>query len=360
MADEGVIGARKRDHLEICLDGDRAASGRRNGLDRYVLVHDALPEVDFDAIDLSTEFLGHFLSAPLIISSMTGGTDQATSVNRTLARAAQRTGIAMGVGSQRAALEDEVVAQTYRIRDAAPDVLLFGNLGAVQLNRGYGLDECLAAVEMIEADGLFLHLNSLQEACQVEGERDFSGLRDRIASLCRHAPFPVLLKTVGNGISPRTARKLVDLPLAGLEVERGRGHELVEDRGPAGRGRRNAGPLRELGESRRRNRSERCGRSCPRSHSSPAEASVTASTWPGLWPWVPTRPVSRVPCSRPRTGARTPCSARSTGSPTSSGSAASTVAGRRCGRSAPTICGTVRWPGGTPDRSSGNSPGPSA
>jgi len=218
VADEGVIGARKRDHLEICLDGDRAASGRGNGLDRYALVHDALPEVDFDAIDLSTEFLGHALSAPLIISSMTGGTDRATSVNRTLARAAQHAGIAMGVGSQRAALEDDVVAQTYRIRDAAPDVLLFGNLGAVQLNRGYGLDECLAAVEMIEADGLFLHLNSLQEACQEEGDRDFSGLRDRIASLCRHAPFPVLLKTVGNGISPRTARKLVGLPLAGLEV----------------------------------------------------------------------------------------------------------------------------------------------
>lgn len=218
MADEGVIGARKRDHLEICLDGDRAASGRGNGLGRYELVHDALPEVDFDAIDLSTEFLGHELSAPLIISSMTGGTDRATPVNRTLARAAQRTGIAMGVGSQRAALEDEIVAATYRIRDVAPDVLLFGNLGAVQLNNGYGLDECLAAVEMIEADGLFLHLNSLQEACQVEGDRDFSGLRDRVASLCRHAPFPVLLKTVGNGISPRTAQKLVGMPLAGLEV----------------------------------------------------------------------------------------------------------------------------------------------
>ena len=218
MSDEPAIGARKRDHLEICLDGDRAASGRGNGLERYALVHDALPDVDYDAIDLTTSFLGHDLSLPLIISSMTGGTDAATSVNRTLARGAQEFGIAMGVGSQRAALEDEVVAATYRIRDVAPDVLLFGNLGAVQLNTGFGLDECLAAVEMIEADGLFLHLNSLQEAVQPEGDRDFGGLREKIASLCRHAPFPVLLKTVGNGLSRRTAAKLVELPLAGLEV----------------------------------------------------------------------------------------------------------------------------------------------
>ena len=218
MAQQPAIGARKRDHLEICLDGDRAVSGRRNGLDRYDLVHDALPEVDFDAIDLSTTFLGRELELPFLISSMTGGTDQATSVNRTLATAAQSTGIAMGVGSQRAALEDDVVAQTYRIRDVAPDVLLFGNLGAVQLNTGYGLEECLRAVEMIEADGLFLHLNSLQEALQPEGDRDFSGLRAKIAQVAEHAPFPVLLKTVGNGLSKRTAAKLAGLSLAGLEV----------------------------------------------------------------------------------------------------------------------------------------------
>jgi len=218
VADDSGTRARKRDHLEICLDGERAASGRSNGLDDYALVHDALPEVDLDAIDLSTSFLDRVLRLPLIISSMTGGTDEATSVNRTLAKAAQDFGIAMGVGSQRAALESKDVAATYRIRDAAPDAMLFGNLGAVQLNRGYGLDEALAAVEMIEADGLFLHLNSLQEAVQPEGDRDFSDLTEKIASLCRHAPFPVLLKTVGNGLSPRTAEKLVDLPIAGLEV----------------------------------------------------------------------------------------------------------------------------------------------
>ena len=217
MADHG-IGARKRDHLEICLDGERAASGRSNGLDRYAFVHDALPEVDLDAIDLSTTFQGHRLRLPLIISSMTGGTDAATDLNRRLARGAQAAGIAMGVGSQRAALERDDVETSYRIRDVAPDVPLFGNLGAVQFNLGYGLDEAVRAVEMIAADGLFLHLNSLQEAVQPEGDTAFTGLRDQIEALCRAAPFPVLLKTVGNGLSPRTAAKLVDLPLAGLEV----------------------------------------------------------------------------------------------------------------------------------------------
>ena len=218
MGDGPSTGARKRDHLEICLDGDTAAGRGSNGLDAHVLVHDALPEVDFDAIDLGTTFLGHRLELPLIISSMTGGTDEATSVNRTLARAAQAVGCAMGVGSQRAALEDEDVARSYRIREVAPDVPLFANLGAVQFNYGYGLEECLRAVEMIEADGLFLHLNSLQEALQPEGDRDFSGLRERIEAIARDLPVPVLLKTIGNGLSRRTAAKIVGLPLAGLEV----------------------------------------------------------------------------------------------------------------------------------------------
>lgn len=218
MSGPAWTGKRKRDHLAICLDGETAASGRENGLEHYALVHDALPEVDFDAIDLGTHFLGHDLALPLLISSMTGGTDEAMSVNRVLASAAQRCGIAMGVGSQRAALERADVARTYRIRDLAPDVLLFANLGAVQLNRGYGVEECLRAVEMIEADALFLHLNSLQEALQPEGDRDFEGLLERITALCHDLPCPVLLKTVGNGLSRRTARKLVGLPIAGLEV----------------------------------------------------------------------------------------------------------------------------------------------
>lgn len=218
MSDADRIGARKRDHLDLCLDGEVEFQTRGNGLDDYALIHDALPEVDFDEIDLSGEFLGHSLDLPLIISSMTGGTEEATRLNLALARGAAAAGCAMGVGSQRAALEDVDRAASFAIREAAPDVPLFANLGAVQLNYGYGVDECARAVEMIEGDGIFLHLNSLQEALQPEGDRNFDGLLARIVAVCEAAPFPVLLKTVGNGISERTARKLTGLPIAGLEV----------------------------------------------------------------------------------------------------------------------------------------------
>lgn len=218
MTDPDSVPARKRSHLELSLGEDVGFPRAGNGLERYQLVHDALPELHPDEIDLSVEFLGHDLDLPLIFSSMTGGTAEAAVINERLARAAARFGCAMGVGSQRAALQSEELETTYRIRDLAPDIPLFGNLGAVQLNYGFGAEECLRAVEMIEADGLFLHLNSLQEALQPEGDVDFRGLRDQIASLCRDLPFPVLLKTTGNGISERTARKLVGLPLAGLEA----------------------------------------------------------------------------------------------------------------------------------------------
>jgi isopentenyl-diphosphate delta-isomerase len=212
---------RKRDHIELALSDDSEFQAQDNGLDSLRLVHDALPELDFDRIELSTRFLDRTLRLPLIISSMTGGTPEAQRINRALARAAQSVGCAIAVGSQRAALEDAALAATYAVRDVAPDVLLLGNLGAVQLNYGYGAQECHRAVQMIGADGLLLHLNSLQEVLQPEGNRNFAGLLDKIEALCRELPFPVLLKTTGNGLAPRAAGKLPRLQragLAGLEV----------------------------------------------------------------------------------------------------------------------------------------------
>ena len=208
---------RKRHHLELCQTEDVGFESG-NGLERYQLVHDALPELQLDDIELATRFLGHELKLPLLISSMTGGTDEAAAINQTLARAAQRAGCAMALGSQRAAIEDRLVEASFRVRDVAPDLLLFANLGAVQLNYGYGVEECLRAVEMIEADALFLHLNSLQEALQPEGDRDFRGLLPKLRQLAEDLPFPLLLKTTGNGISAKTATKLAGLTLAGLEV----------------------------------------------------------------------------------------------------------------------------------------------
>ncbi len=210
--------ARKRSHLQLSLHEDVGFLQRTNGLGRFSFVHDALPELHPEEIDLSAEFLGFDLDLPILISSMTGGTEEATVLNARLAKVAAEVGCAMAVGSQRAALESPEVEETYRIRDLAPEIPLFANLGAVQLNYGYGVDQCLRAVEMIEADGIFLHLNSLQEVLQPEGNVDFRNLREQILALCHDLPCPLLLKTTGNGISRRTARKLVGLPLAGLEA----------------------------------------------------------------------------------------------------------------------------------------------
>ncbi|MDH3446099.1 MAG: alpha-hydroxy-acid oxidizing protein, partial [Deltaproteobacteria bacterium] len=167
---------RKEQHLEICLDTQAVTGPLGTGLDRYRFVHNALPEIDLDEIDLGVTFLGRRLAAPILISSMTGGFDLARKINRNLAAAAQKLGLAMGVGSQRVALEEPVAAESFRVRDVAPDILLFGNLGAVQLNYGYTVEHCRRAVEMIGADGLILHLNALQETAQPEGNRNFKGL----------------------------------------------------------------------------------------------------------------------------------------------------------------------------------------
>jgi isopentenyl-diphosphate delta-isomerase len=209
---------RKLDHLRICLEKAPQFSDRTTGFERYYFIHQALPEIDLEAIDLSCELLGKVLAAPLVVSCMTGGTDMANRVNQTLAEAAQRLGLAMGVGSQRAALEEPSLAYTYQVRDVAPNILLFANLGAVQLNYGYGVEECQEAVEMIEADALVLHLNPLQECLQRGGNTKFASLAKRIEEICRHLKVPVLVKEVGWGISARAAGMLQSAGVAGIDV----------------------------------------------------------------------------------------------------------------------------------------------
>jgi isopentenyl-diphosphate delta-isomerase len=209
---------RKKEHLEICLDTESVTSASGTGLSRYRFVHNALPELDIDEIDLSTTFLGKRLQAPILISSMTGGFDLARKVNRNLAAAAQSLGLAMGVGSQRVAIEEPSAAVSFEVRDVAPDILLFGNLGAVQLNYGYTVEHCRRAVSMIGADALILHLNVLQEAVQPEGNRNFKGLGEKIAAVCRELKVPVIAKEVGNGISVDAAIRLQRAGVKALDV----------------------------------------------------------------------------------------------------------------------------------------------
>lgn len=197
---------RKAEHIRLALD-QRMQLGH-SFFDDYRFEHEALPEIDIEEIDLTTEFLGRRMQAPLLVSCMTGGTETAGRINRNLAAGAERTGIAVGVGSQRKALEDPAKADTFRVREVAPSVPLLANLGAVQLNYGMGVRECRQAVDMIGADALVLHLNPLQEAIQPEGQCNFSALLPKIGEVVREVGVPVVVKEIGCGLSEATVRAL--------------------------------------------------------------------------------------------------------------------------------------------------------
>lgn len=211
------IWARKDDHLRICLEQPVRPQYPGTGLEHYRFVHQALPEIDLEQVDLKTRFLDKVLDAPLLISSMTGGTVSAGPLNRRLAEAAQALHVAMGVGSQRAALQDPRWAETYQVRRFAPDILLLANLGAVQLDAAGAIDDCRRVVDMIRADALILHLNPLQEALQSGGDTNFR-LLAQIEAVCRALPVPVVVKEVGCGLSGQVARQLVDAGVAALDV----------------------------------------------------------------------------------------------------------------------------------------------
>jgi isopentenyl-diphosphate delta-isomerase len=208
---------RKSDHIRINLEKD-VLSTRTTGLENHHFIHEALPELDLERVDTTLSLFGRRLAAPILISSMTGGTADAETINLRLAEAAQTVGVAMGVGSQRAALEHPEQAKTFQVRRVAPDILLFANLGAVQLNYGYGIEHCRRAVDMLQADALFLHLNPLQEAVQSGGDVNFAGLSKKIAAICKKLEVPVIVKEVGWGISERTAKILADCGVSAIDV----------------------------------------------------------------------------------------------------------------------------------------------
>jgi isopentenyl-diphosphate delta-isomerase len=204
--------------VRINLERDVSSKGLTAGFERWRFVNCALPEIDLDEVRTSTVFLGRTLSAPLLISCMTGGTEQAKAINLTLARVAQEHALAMGLGSARALLEDPELLETFDVRSAAPDVLLFANLGAVQLNKGYGVDECRRLLELLRADALVLHVNAIQEALQPEGDTCFRGLVDRIARVCERIDAPVIVKEVGWGIDPDTVHALFEAGVAAVDI----------------------------------------------------------------------------------------------------------------------------------------------
>ncbi|WP_020615916.1 type 2 isopentenyl-diphosphate Delta-isomerase [Paenibacillus daejeonensis] len=216
--EEAATAKRKGEHIRICLEEPVTSVGIGSGFDQLRFRHNALPELSFEDISLQASFLGKPLQAPLLVSSMTGGTQQAERINRRLAEAAQARGWALGLGSMRAAIEDESLAETFHVRSEAPTIPILANFGAVQLNYGYGVDTCQRAVELAEADGLVLHLNSMQEVFQPEGDTDFSGLLDKIADLCQQLSVPVGVKEVGWGMDGELAKRLQLAGVAFVDV----------------------------------------------------------------------------------------------------------------------------------------------
>ncbi len=201
--------ARKTDHLNVCIEKDVETNS--TGYDNIKLIHKILPEIDYDEIDMKIDFLGKTMDCPIIIEAMTGGIPVATKINKDFAAIAEEFNLGMGVGSQRPAIENPELAETYQVRDAAPNILLISNLGAVQLNYGYGAAECKKCVDMIDADAIALHLNPLQECIQNEGDRNFAGLIEKINEVSKDLMqdnIPVIAKGISTGISPEIAKKL--------------------------------------------------------------------------------------------------------------------------------------------------------
>jgi isopentenyl-diphosphate delta-isomerase len=218
MKKDTELVTRKADHIRINLEKD-VRSALTTGLENVRFIHEALPELDLARLDTTLRLFGKPLAAPILISSMTGGTDEAGEINQRLAEAAQEVGVAMGVGSQRIAFDHPEQIPSFAItRKVAPDILLFANLGAVQLNYGYTLDHCRRAVDMLQADALILHLNPMQEAVQSEGDTNFAGLAKQIEKICKKIEMPVIVKEVGWGISEPSAKLLADCGVAAIDV----------------------------------------------------------------------------------------------------------------------------------------------
>ena len=210
--------ARKRTHLEVCLQRPVEFQTRATGFERYDLPYNALPDSDLVGVDLRTRLLGRDLLAPILIGSMTGGTRHGLEINRNLAVAAQELGVGLMLGSQRVMLEEPAAAAGFRVRAEAPDVLLVGNLGVAQLNRGFGADQVKRAIATVDADALAFHTNPLQEALQRNGDTDFRGLVRRLAEVTATVEHPLLLKEVGHGLGAEVVAAVSEIGLAAFDV----------------------------------------------------------------------------------------------------------------------------------------------
>ncbi|MFX1512090.1 MAG: type 2 isopentenyl-diphosphate Delta-isomerase [Promethearchaeota archaeon] len=211
------IERRKWEHIRVCVDKD-VEMKKTNGFEEFELVPKAVTEISLEEIDTSAVFLGHHLKVPLLISAMTGGFEGAKKINSDLSQVCEKFGLAMGVGSQRAAIEDASLSYTYDIRDVAPNIFLIGNIGITQLIQGWGIDEAREAIEMIKANALAVHVNALQEIFQPEGDVNFRGGLTALKELCESVNFPIIVKEVGSGISYESAQAFAEAGVSAIDV----------------------------------------------------------------------------------------------------------------------------------------------
>jgi len=210
---------RKADHIRICLEQKAQAKKATSGFEDIKLIHRALPELDREKISLSTSFFDKKLSAPIIVGAMTGGTREAIKINDAIAQTVEKLHLGMGVGSQRAGIENKKLEDTYAVaRKKAPTAFLLANIGGVQLAHGYGLKEAKKAVEMIEADALAIHMNPLQEAIQPEGQTNFTDVLSKIGEIAAGLNVPVIVKETGCGISGDDAKALETAGVKAIDV----------------------------------------------------------------------------------------------------------------------------------------------
>ncbi|HXO54775.1 MAG TPA: type 2 isopentenyl-diphosphate Delta-isomerase [Mycobacterium sp.] len=215
--DPGGMETRKRRHIDVCLSEAVDYQTVTTGLESYRLPYNALTQTDLRSVDLSTDFLGARLRAPVLIGSMTGGAELSGTINRNLAVAAQQLGVGMMLGSQRIMLDNAAASTSFSVRDVAPDVLLIGNIGLAQLD-GLVVPDLVKALDRVGANALAVHTNPLQEAIQHGGDTDFSGSISRLRDIAGSIGYPVILKEVGHGIGAAAAAELVDCPIAAVDV----------------------------------------------------------------------------------------------------------------------------------------------
>ena len=218
MSNSTQIKSRKEEHVNIALNENVTVKGVSNGFEDFHVVPTAVPDLDFNDIDLSTEFLGVKFQAPILVAGMTGGYPRAEKINKSLARVCSKLGIPMGIGSQRAMITNKETLSTFNVKEEIPDVYLIGNLGLVQFSANFGMSELEEAIENVHADAMAIHVNPFQELCQPEGDLDWKGAWKNFEKITKHSKVPIIAKEVGNGIAYEEAMKFESLGASAIDV----------------------------------------------------------------------------------------------------------------------------------------------